>query len=116
MFDINNLAEFKGQIIDVYEDFCEKNNIRIKNPDKEQYDKEAGYAPGENAAIIFGDDYDTLGDLIEEFVRDNNGIPLNEQDELTQSLNEAFLQILIQRGVLGDIGLDLNNLYEAWRR
>ena len=60
--NVDSFAEFRGEIIDTLEDFCDSNGISIRNPEKEEYDREAGYAPGENGAIIFGDDYDLIVD------------------------------------------------------
>ena len=61
----NSLAEFKGWVIAAFEDFLEANDITLANPEKEEYDKEAGYGPGENGAIIFGSDYDIIADEVE---------------------------------------------------
>ena len=47
-------AEFYGQLIDVFEDFLEAHGITkedLKNPDREGI---------EDAAIIYGEDYDEL--------------------------------------------------------
>ena len=62
VLNADNFAEFRGEIIDTLEDFCDSNGISIRNLEKEEYDREAGYAPGENGAIIFGDDYDLIVD------------------------------------------------------
>ncbi len=64
----DNFPEFKGQLVDIFEDFCEEQGISIENEDREEYNRESGYAPGENAAIIFGDDYDDLTEAAEELV------------------------------------------------
>jgi hypothetical protein len=54
--DNDNLAEFKGQIVDIFEDYLTEKNTNIENPDKEDDD---------GAAIIYGEDYDVIGDEVE---------------------------------------------------
>ncbi len=49
-------AEFIGQFIDVFEDFLDNKGICIDNADRDEDD--------DNAAIIYGDDYDILADEI----------------------------------------------------
>ena len=76
----NSVAEFKGQIVDVIEDYLAENDITFENPEKEEYDKEAGYKPGENGAIIFGSDYDIIVDEVEMLLIEN-GCIVKVQDE-----------------------------------
>lgn len=45
-------AEFLGQIIDIFEDYLDAKRIQIPNPEKED--------SGEDAANIYGTDYDDL--------------------------------------------------------
>ena len=65
----SNLAEFKGQIVDIFEDFAYENNIEIPNEDHEAEIENAkleGEDPDElGLAIIYGEDYDVIGDVIE---------------------------------------------------
>lgn len=49
-------AEFIGQFIDVFEDFLDSKGICIDNTDRDEDD--------DNAAIIYGEDYDILADEI----------------------------------------------------
>ena len=115
----NTYAEFKGQVIDVFEDFCEENGITINNPDKEEYDREAGYEPGENAAILFGDDYDAIGDEI----IDSDGL-VGETDEMIRNAVSKFNHILGERGNRDGRGLKLDefkalerqikDVFKAW--
>lgn len=49
-------AEFIGQFIDVFEDFLDSKGISIDNADRD--------ADDDDAAIIYGDDYDILADEI----------------------------------------------------
>ncbi len=49
-------AKFIGQFIDVFEDFLDSKGICIGNADRDEDD--------DNAAIIYGEDYDILADEI----------------------------------------------------
>ena len=60
--------EFIGQIIDLFEDFLDEKNVKISNP-------EAVEDGEENAAIIYGNDYDTLHDQIQDVLENWNIIP-----------------------------------------
>lgn len=117
--NVNTYAEFKGQVIDIFEDFCEENGITINNPDKEEYDREAGYAPGENIVIIFGDDYDAIGDEI----IDSDGL-VGEADKIIRNAVLKFSQILVDRGNRDGRGLkpdevkvlerQVKDIFKAW--
>lgn len=54
------ICEFIGQIIDIFEDFLEAKKIDIPNPEKEQ--------SGDYAAIIYGMDYGDLQSNLEEMM------------------------------------------------
>lgn len=47
-------AEFVGQLLDIFEDFLEEKHIEIENPEKL-----------EDAAILYGSDYDNLQTTVE---------------------------------------------------
>lgn len=64
----NDKEEFIGQIIDLFEDFLDEKNVKISNP-------EAVENGEENAAIIYGSDYDTLHDQIQSVLENWNIIP-----------------------------------------
>ena len=66
--NVNNKEEFIGQIIDLFEDFLDEKNVKISNP-------EAVEDGEENAAIIYGSDYDTLHDQIQCVLENWNIIP-----------------------------------------
>ena len=53
----NDKAEFLGQIIDIFEDFLEERGIELPNEEREQ--------DPDNAAIIYGSDYDQLQEELE---------------------------------------------------
>lgn len=77
----NNRAEFKGQIIDIFEDFLHEKHMCIPNEDREEEIKDIldSYPPDEAQeilenecpAIIYGEDYDAIGDEI-DYGLDNN--------------------------------------------
>ena len=52
-------AEFLGQIIDIFEDFLEERGVMLDNPEREEDD---------DAAIIYGTDYDELQSRLEELM------------------------------------------------
>lgn len=54
----SQLAEFKGQLIDIFEDFLDERGIVIPNPER---DEDEDLDP-EEAANIYGSDYDELAD------------------------------------------------------
>ena len=51
-FTHDDRMEFLGQMIDIVEDFLDDKGVEIENPDRDEED--------DNAAIIYGTDYDTL--------------------------------------------------------
>lgn len=51
----NEVPEYIGQIIDVFEDFLDEKNILIENDERED---------DENSAIIYGEDYGLLQDWL----------------------------------------------------
>lgn len=103
MLNQDNLAEFKGQIVDVFEDFCDDKQISITNPEKDAYDKECGYEEGENCAILFGDDYSAIADEFEQAVYDyslfDNEFPnFDSMSNTIENSINAFTGILAERG------------------
>ena len=58
----NDLPEFLGQIIDIFEDFLEERNIDLQNSERDERDDP------ENAAIIYGTDYGELQSELEEML------------------------------------------------
>ena len=99
----DTLAEFKGEIIDIFEDFCDDNDINIINHERDMYNKDAGYLPGENDVKIFGVDYDLIGDEITYFVEAEFGLydhklHENDMDRISKILLLRFTKILNERG------------------
>ena len=84
----NNLSqdernELWGRLIDAVEDWLTEKGITpedIPNPERDEYNQEAGYEEGENEAIIFGSDYD---DLANRFA-DALGIDRDNLDYFTE--------------------------------
>ena len=64
---VNDLPEFVGQTIDVFEDFLEEKGIKLDNPEIEE-----AIADGQNpetCAIIYGTDYGSLQDELTALFR-----------------------------------------------
>lgn len=59
-----NIPEFIGQLIDVYEDVFTEAGITLKNPERDD-DIENGDVDSGSAAIIYGTDYNMLSDAVE---------------------------------------------------
>lgn len=59
-----DVPELIGQFIDLFEDFLDEKSIVIPNEERDE-DKELD---AENSANIYGSDYDTLSDGIEEIL------------------------------------------------
>lgn len=57
---LTQLAEFKGQLIDIFEDFLDERGIVIPNSER---DEDEDLDP-EEAANIYGSDYDELADKL----------------------------------------------------
>lgn len=53
----NDVPEFVGQVIDIFEDFLEDKGIWIENDEREE--------SHEGAAILYGSDYGTLQTALE---------------------------------------------------
>jgi len=65
------MIEISGSIIDIFEDFLESKGIELLDNQKEREEYADGDAETlEGCAIIFGSDYDTLENGIEEILKD----------------------------------------------
>lgn len=56
-----DMPEFAGQIIDIFEDFLEEKGVLIDNPERDE--------DADNAAILYGSDYGNLQDRIYDILR-----------------------------------------------
>ena len=74
--DTNDIAEFKGQIVDIFEDYLADKGVVLKHEDIDLA-IEDGEAP-EEMAIIYGGLYDIIGDAAENVI--NDCLENNEND------------------------------------
>lgn len=58
----NDVPEFVGQIIDIFEDFLDERGVLLENPERD----EDPDADPESVANIYGSDYGELQDAIED--------------------------------------------------
>lgn len=63
----DTFPEFAGQIIDILEDWCTENDIIIRNT-KRETDIAEGNLTAEDAAAIYGEDYEYLESFISALV------------------------------------------------
>ena len=61
---LTQLAELKGQLIDIFEEFLDSKGVIIPNPER---DEDEDLAP-EESANIYGSDYDELSDRLMETI------------------------------------------------
>ena len=71
---IEELSEFTGQIIDVFEDFLEERGINLENSEKDERTEGC-------AAIIYGSDYGELQEGIEEILSNWNLIDFGKNEK-----------------------------------
>ena len=67
----NTVAELKGQIVDTFEDFLSERGItaeNLPNEDRDEYEADGC----EDAAIIFGEDYDIIADGVQHELDTND--------------------------------------------
>lgn len=57
-------SEFVGEIINIFENFLDKRNINIENKERDEDSKET-----DDLAVIYGSDYDEIGDQIREVLK-----------------------------------------------
>lgn len=102
----SELAEFKGQIVDILEDALADKDAMIPNRDREEAIEDG--EDEEDLAIIYGDDYDIIADTVQDIVLSKN---LEEHPISTESGRETFLvpimeayQELIDKAVFPDGG------------
>ena len=65
-FTENDMPELKGQFVDILEDALAETNAVIPNEDRDEAVKD-GEDP-EELAIIYGEDYDIIGDTVEHII------------------------------------------------
>ena len=102
----DSIPEFIGQIVDVFEDFCAENEITWPNKDRDEYVKDGGCEEDE-AAIIFGSDYDYIAIPVQNEVEDYE---LMQGGKLTYDWELAFISKIISE--FYDLLLDKHALSE----
>ena len=104
-------AEFIGNIIDIFEDYCEKQGIDIPNEERED---------DEDAAIIYGSHYDMLADPIRSLFENPDSFEFgeNEQyegDRIHEAIDECLKVFEELTGVVYDHGFEeLVNIFDRW--
>ena len=92
----NDMAELRGQVVDIFEDFASENNIYIPNEDRdaEIAEVEADGIPVDELglAIIYGDDYDTIASVVESAIQrkaENYDNSLFTDEEINGIVNDT---------------------------
>lgn len=62
-----NVPEFIGQIIDVFEDFLQERDVHIQNDERTEASYETDHP--EDLAIIYGCDYGDLQDALKDLLK-----------------------------------------------
>ncbi len=92
----NEIAEFKGQMIDTIEDFLDKHSLSLTDNEERLYAIEEG-ADEDSCAKIYGSTYDYIGQLIE----DKTAQPI--QDHTYMREVDAFDLILSLRNHVSEL-------------
>ena len=69
---IDDLPEFKGQIVDIFEDYLDENYPDItsfRNKERDEAVKDGEYESIDETAHIWGDDYDFIADNIDAIIK-----------------------------------------------
>ena len=80
------IAEYKGGIVDIFEDFLEEEKVVLQSEDRDNA-IEDGEDP-EELAMIYGDAYDIIGDTIEEGYWNGS----NDVNEMIDAFQEVLLE------------------------
>ena len=99
----DSLPEFIGQIVDIFEDFCAENEITWPNEDRDEYIKDGGCEEDE-AAVIFGEDYDYIADPVQSGVEtygltESNRLDTEKETDFIVSIIDEFYNLLADRNV-----------------
>ncbi len=124
--NLDSKSEFVGQIVDLFEDYLDANNIRLKNTDREDAIAEGDIEP-EEAAIIYGDHYDIIGDTVANDIEtyslmDKQFESLMESQEAVEDIIGSFHNLLKEGGYIKDIPKpdietlkgDIRDTFEHW--
>ena len=127
---INNyLPEFKGQIIDIFEDYlCDKNQTLVNTDRLEAIT--SGEIDEEDAAIIYGQHYDMIGDEIEylvgiDAINDEVTVEVIDKldDKFAEKIIDKFIEVLADGQCdlrpsytdLNDLNNKIKSLIQTWR-
>lgn len=89
--DLSELAELKGSVVDIFEDFCDEKGIMIANEDRDAEDDE-------NAAIIYGFDYDNITEPVENLIYARKDGDTAETTVVALKTVAAFKEVIDARG------------------
>lgn len=127
---INNyLPEFKDQIIDIFEDYlCDKNQTLVNTDRLEAIT--SGEIDEEDAAIIYGQHYDMIGDEIEylvgiDAINDEVTVEVIDKldDKFADKIIDKFIEVLADGQCdlrpsytdLNDLNNKIKSLIQTWR-
>lgn len=84
----STVAEFKGQLVDILEDYLSEHGVTIENlPNEDRDEYEA-----DDVAIIFGEDYDVIADGVQYELDTNNLMSGNthSQDVISKVVDSVY--------------------------
>lgn len=91
-------SEFIGQIVDIFEDYLDENEITLANEDREDAIAKGDVEP-EEAAIIYGAQYDIIGNIVSDAVEiydlTNKGFSSKDTEQtVVDKIMDAFYELL----------------------
>lgn len=98
IFNKDNLPEFKGQIVDIFEDFLCDNSYTFKNEEREAAISDGEYEDPDEAAIIWSDDYDAIADTVESVIRSNGAEHISEAE--IKIIMNAFNELCTENSIV----------------
>lgn len=96
-------AEFRGQVVDILEDALADKEATIENEDREEAINE-GEDP-EGLAIIYGCDYDIIGDEVDRLIKEgalDTEAPQLTFDEVADRIMESYDEVCEKAEFPGD--------------
>lgn len=105
------ISQFLGEVVDIFEDYLDNNNIHLKNKQRDEEDPDTG-------ANIWGEDYSDLAYYIEYLLKDNVNLKTNKIETLNKinvdnAINdtyEIFLEIVSKSNSVSDVLIKKNKL------
>lgn len=110
----DNLMDLKGAVVNVFEDFFERNEIEIPNADRDAAEADGA----EGCAIIYANDYDEIANPIETLGVSFGLDCLDPEKDVEISIEEAAVEIYLDKIWSGFLSVankstDLSKVYEA---